>query len=99
LLLRDKARWGVRPRRGHESLRPLLAGGRRARVHGNVPRRWVHVRRSWWGTLTVVGGDAVGSHGGVAVLAATTVVATVIVPISVVVAAFTVACIVDAVEL
>jgi hypothetical protein len=41
----------------------------------------------------------VGSHGGVAVLAATTVVATVIVPISVVVAAFTVACIVDAVEL
>jgi hypothetical protein len=83
------ARWGVRPRRDHESLRPLLVSGHRAEVHGNVPRRWVHVRRPWWGTPTVVGGGAMGSHGGVAVLAATTAVAAVVVPIPVVVAAVT----------
>jgi hypothetical protein len=91
LLLGDKARWGVRPRRGHERLWPLLAGGRRARVHGDVPRRWVHIRWPWWGTLIVVGGGAMGSHGGVAVLAATTAVVVVVVPILVVVAAITVA--------
>jgi hypothetical protein len=52
-----------------------------------VPWRWVHVRRPWWGTPTVVGGGAVESHSGVAVLAATTAVAAVVVPIPVVVAA------------
>jgi hypothetical protein len=69
----------------------LLAGGRRAGVPGDVLLRWVHIRRSWRGTPTVVGGGAVGNHGGVAggvatavstivaVLAATTVVAAVVV--------------------
>jgi hypothetical protein len=75
------ARWGVRSRRGHESLRPLLVGGRRVGVHGNVPRRRVHVRRPWLGTPTVVGGGAVRSHGGVAVLAATTAVVAVVVAV------------------
>jgi hypothetical protein len=56
-----------------------------------VPRRRVHIRRPWWGTPTIVGGGAVGSHSGVVVLAATITVAAVVVPISVVVAVVTVA--------
>jgi hypothetical protein len=72
-------------------MRLLLTGGRRAGVHGNVPRRWIHVHRPWWGTPTVVGGGVVGSHGGVVVFVATTVVAVVVVPIPIVVAAITVA--------
>jgi hypothetical protein len=84
-------------------MQPLLAGGRRAGVHGDVPLRWVHRRRPWRGTAAVVGGDTVGKHGGVAggvatavstivvVLAATTAVATVVVPMPVVVVAVTVA--------
>jgi hypothetical protein len=91
LLPGDKVRWGVRPHRGHESLRPLLVGGRRAEVHGNVPRRRVYIHRPWWGTLTVVGDGTVGSHGGVAVLAAATAIVAVVVPIPVVVAIVTVA--------
>jgi hypothetical protein len=90
LLLGDKAWWGVSPRRGHESLRPLLPGGRRAGVHGDVLWQRVHVHRPWWGTPAVVGGGAAGSHDGVAVLAATTAVAAVVVPILVVVAAVTI---------
>jgi hypothetical protein len=94
---------GCKARRAHESLRPLLAGGRRAGVHGDVPLRRVHIRRPWRGTPTVGGGGVVGNHGGVAggvttadstivvVLATTTVVAAVIVPMPVVVAAVTVA--------
>jgi hypothetical protein len=84
-------------------MRPLLAGGRRAGVHGDVPLRWAHRRRPWRGTAAVVGGDIVRKHGGVAggvatavstivvVLAATTAVAAVVVPMPVVVAAVTVA--------
>jgi Flp pilus assembly protein TadB len=87
----------------HENLRPLLAGGRRAGVHSDVPLRQVHKRRPWRGTPTVVGGGAMGNHGGVAggvatmvstivvVLAATTAVAAVVVPRSSVVAVVTVA--------
>jgi hypothetical protein len=68
-----------------------------------VPLRRVHIRWPWRGTPTVVGGGAVGNHGGVAggvatavstivaVLAVITAVATVVVPMSVVVAAVTVA--------
>jgi hypothetical protein len=47
----------------------------------------VHVRRPWWGTSTVIGGGAVGSHGRVAVLVAITTVAAIVVPIPIVVAA------------
>jgi Flp pilus assembly protein TadB len=83
----------------HENLRPLLAGGRWAGVHSDVPLRQVHKRRPWRGTPTVVGGGAMGNHGGVAtmvstivvVLAATTAVAAVVVPRSGVVAIVTVA--------
>jgi hypothetical protein len=83
-------------------MQPLLAGGRWAGVHGNVPLRWVHRCRPWRGTPTVVGGDTVGNHGAVAagvatavstivtVLAATTTVAAVVVPMPFVVAAVTI---------
>jgi Flp pilus assembly protein TadB len=94
---------GCKACRGHESLRPLLADGRRAGVHGDVPLRRVHRRRPWRGTPAVVGGDVVGNHSGVAggvatavstfvvVLAATTVVVAVVLPMPVVVAVVTVA--------
>jgi hypothetical protein len=42
------------------------------------------------GVPTVVGGGAVGSHGSVAIFAATTAVVAIVVPIPVVVAAITV---------
>jgi hypothetical protein len=54
-------------------MRPLLAGGRRAGVHGDVPLRRVHIRRPWRGTPAVVGGGAMGNHGGVATAVATIV--------------------------
>jgi hypothetical protein len=81
----------------------LLAGGQWAGVHGDVPLQWVHRRWPWRGTPAVVGGDAVGNHGGVAggvatavstivvVLAVTTAVVAVVVSLAIVVVAVTVA--------
>jgi hypothetical protein len=67
-------------------------------VHGDVPLRRVHKRWPWQGTPTIIGGDTVGNHGGVAtavctivaILATTTAIAVVVVPMLVVVAAVTV---------
>jgi hypothetical protein len=81
----------------------LLAGGQWDGVHGDVPLQWVHRRRPWRGTPAVIGGDAVGNHGGVAggvatavstivvVLAVTTAVVAVVVSLAIVVVAVTVA--------
>jgi hypothetical protein len=61
-------------------MRALLSRGYRAGVHNDVPLPWVHVRRPWWRTSTVVGGGAIGSRGGVARGVATMVSIVVVIP-------------------
>jgi hypothetical protein len=49
-------------------------------VHDDVPLPWIHVRRSWWRTSTVIGGGAIGSRGGVARGVVTMVSTVVVIP-------------------
>jgi hypothetical protein len=63
---------GVGAWRDNEGLLTLLAYERRTGVHGDVPLPQVDVRWSWWRTLAVVVGGAVGSRGSITGVVATT---------------------------